>query len=95
MPRILGKKIVQILSCALCALCLGFCIVWVNIELVNISYQIEKLQTKIKKEEELNAKLKVEKMNLSSSYILREKASRLDLKPPQPSQIRKLKGRKD
>jgi len=84
------KRIWMIFIASLSAFLLGLGLVWVNIELVDISYDIEKLQNSLKKEEELNSKLKVEKMNLMSSSRLRDKASEFGLKPPKANQIRKL-----
>ena len=85
------KKIWFVLTASLTAFFLGLGLVWVNIELVDISYDIERLQTSLQKEEELNSKLKVEKMNLMSSYRLREEASEFGLQSPNAKQIRKLK----
>lgn len=85
------KKIWLILVTSLTAFLLGLGLVWVNIELVDISYDIERLQTTLQKEKELNSKLRVEKMNLMSSYRLREKATDFDLNPPKSEQIRTLK----
>ncbi len=80
-------------SCILCALCtliLGLTLVWVNIELVDISYKIKDLQNRLQTEKVLQDKLQVEKMNLSSSYRLREKAQELGLKPPESGQIKRI-----
>jgi len=84
------KRIWMIFITSLSAFFLGLGLVWVNIELVDISYDIEKLQNSLQKEEELNSKLKVEKMNLMSSSRLRDKASEFGLKPPKSNQIREL-----
>lgn len=84
------NRIWMLFAFSLSAFLLGLGLVWVNIELVDISYDIEKLQTTLKKEEELNSKLKVEKMNLISSYRLRDKAAEFGLRPPESNQIREL-----
>jgi cell division protein FtsL len=75
----------------LSTLILCLCLVWVNIELVNLSYDIKSLQQKLDSEKALRSKLQVEKMNLTSNYRLREFAARFDLEPPSSDQIRKLK----
>lgn len=65
-------------------------VVWMNIELVQLSYSIKELHTDISKERELKNKLEIEKMNLLSSYRLRQKAELFDLERPSPEQIRYL-----
>ncbi len=75
----------------LSTLVLCLCLVWVNIELVNLSYDIKSLQQKLDTEKALRSKLQVEKMNLTSNYRLREFAARFELEPPQSDQIRKLR----
>lgn len=89
----MGKHRGWLASCILCALCsliLGLALVWVNIELVDLSYKIKDFQNRLQTEKVLQDKLQVEKMNLSSSYRLREKAQELDLRPPKSGQIRKI-----
>ncbi len=76
--------------CALTTLLLGLAVVWVNIELVDLSYKIKDLQNKIQTERVLQDKLEVERMNLSASHRLREKAQELGLKPPESGQIEKI-----
>ncbi len=73
-------------------LILSLGVVWVNIELVQLSYSIKELHSEISKERELKNKLEVEKMNLMSSYRLRQKAELFDLERPSAEQIRYLSG---
>mgnify|MGYP006281003257 CR=1 FL=1 len=75
----------------LSTLVLCLCLVWVNIELVNLSYDIKSLQQKLDTETALRSKLQVEKMNLTSNYRLREFAASFELEPPKSDQIRKLR----
>ncbi|MFP4213083.1 MAG: hypothetical protein ACLFRL_03130 [Desulfohalobiaceae bacterium] len=80
-------------SCAICALgtlVLGLALVWLNIELVGLSYEIRDLQSRLQKERVLQDKLEVERMNLSSSYRLREKAGEMGLRPPKSGEVVKL-----
>ncbi|MFO8031925.1 MAG: hypothetical protein R6U22_05225 [Desulfohalobiaceae bacterium] len=80
-------------SCAICALgtfILGLGLVWLNIELVGLSYEIRDLQNRLQKERVLQDKLEVERMNLSSSYRLREKAGEMGLRPPGSGEVIKV-----
>jgi cell division protein FtsL len=80
-------------SCAICALgtlILGLALVWLNIELVGISYEIRDLQNRLQNERVLQDKLEVERMNLSSSYRLREKAEEMGLRPPKSGEVLKV-----
>lgn len=80
-------------ACAICALgtfILGLALVWLNIELVGLSYEIRDLQSRLQSERVLQDKLEVERMNLSSSYRLREKAREMGLRPPQSGEVVKV-----
>jgi cell division protein FtsL len=78
------------LGIGLTTLLLGLSLVWVNIELVDLSYSIKKMQATLQEEKNLKAKLELECVNLMSSYRLREKAEEFGLQPPKASQIRKM-----
>ncbi len=84
------KKIAACFGLGVSALAFGICLVWINLELVEVSYSIKEVHDLLESEEELKAKLEVEHMNLLSSYQLREKAVQMDLHPPQAGQVRDL-----
>ena len=81
----------RLLSCmglGVSALALGICLVWINLELVDLSYSIKEVHDVLESEQELKAKLEVEHMNLLSLYQLQKKASHKGLYPPQAGQVR-------
>lgn len=84
-----GKRGLVLSGLAAFGLSLG--LVWLNVQIVNISYDIKKLKSELQSEKTLNAKLEVERMHLLSDYRLQEMASRLGLRPPQKEQIRRLR----
>ena len=69
---------------------LGMALVWVNIERVDISYELTSLNKDLNDKEHLRAKLEVERNNLISSYRLTTKAEKFGLHPPRPGQVRRL-----
>jgi cell division protein FtsL len=73
-------------------LLLALGVVWVNIELVQLSYSIKELHTKISQERALKDKLEIETMNLLSSYRLQRKARYFNLDRPGPDHIRYVEG---
>ncbi|MCF8085363.1 MAG: hypothetical protein K9J48_00595 [Desulfohalobiaceae bacterium] len=75
----------------LAAFGLSLGLVWLNVQMVNISYDIKQLESELQSEKTLNAKLEVERMHLVSDYKLQEMASRLGLRPPEKEQIRRLR----
>ena len=78
------------LGIGLITMFLGLSLVWVNIELVDLSYSIKKLQATLQEQKDLKAKLELESVNLMSSYRLREKAEEFGLEPPKADQIRHM-----
>ena len=74
----------------LSALTLGLCLVWINLELVSLSYSIREVHGRLEHRKELKAKLQVEHMNVLSSSRLREKAAEMGLHPPRSGQVRSL-----
>ena len=82
------KKIAACFGLGVTALAFGLFLVWINLELVDLSYSIKEVHDLLQSEEELKAKLEVEHMNLLSSYQLREEAAHMDLHPPQAGQVR-------
>ncbi|CAM2059397.1 conserved hypothetical protein [Desulfovibrionales bacterium] len=76
-------------SCTgLTALMLGLTVVWVNIERVDIAYELKQLQLELDKKQKLAAKFQVERNNLVSPMRLQEKAAEYGLNPARPGQIR-------
>lgn len=71
-------------------LVLGLCVVWMNIERMDLAYELKRLQTELERKNDLNAKLEVERMNLLSSARLRTLGEEIGLKPAGPGQIRIL-----
>lgn len=82
------KRVLACLGLGVSALALGVCLVWINLELVGLSYRIKEVHDLLEGEKELKSKLQVEHMNLLSSYQLRKKAVKVDLHPPKEGQIR-------
>lgn len=71
-------------------LVLGLMVVWVNIERLDLAYELKHLQTELERKTDLQAKLEVERMNLLSSSRLRTLAEESDLQQARPGQIRIL-----
>ncbi len=79
-----------VILAGLAAFGLGVALVWLNVRMINLSYDMTQLKSRLQSEETLNAKLEVERMHLLSDYRLQEIASQLDLGPPEKDQIRRL-----
>lgn len=75
----------------LCTLGLALFAVLVNIERMDLAYELKQLQTELERKTDLNAKLEVERMNLLSSARLRSLAEEAGLSQAGPGQIRMLK----
>ncbi|WP_092116983.1 hypothetical protein [Desulfonatronum thiosulfatophilum] len=71
-------------------LVLGLLLVWINIERVDLAYELKQLQTELEQKTNLQAKLEVERMNLLSSSRLRSLAEESELRQARPGQIRTL-----
>jgi cell division protein FtsL len=89
----MNKRLLACFGLGVSALIFGISLVWVNLELVDLSYSIKEMHDVLESEQKLKSKLEVEHMNLISSYQMREKAAALDLHPPASGQIRILGGR--
>ncbi|MFO7817334.1 MAG: hypothetical protein ACQES5_07915 [Thermodesulfobacteriota bacterium] len=72
---------------------LGLTRVWVNVERVDMSYELEKMREALEKNLDLRSKLIVERDNLLSSCNLQEIAREQGLKEPKTGQIRKPEGK--
>lgn len=73
-----------------CVLLLALGVVWLNIERVDLAYELKQLQTELARKNDLHAKLEVERMNLLSSARLRALADEIGLRPAGAGQIRTL-----
>lgn len=69
---------------------LALAVVWLNIERMDLAYELTQLQTELERKTDLHAKLEVERMNLLSSARLRVLAEESGLHPAGPGQIRTL-----
>ena len=72
-------------------LVLGLMLVWLNIERVDLAYEMKSRQGVLEQKHSLVNKLMIERDNLMSPNRLREMAGRLELGPAQPGQIRRIK----
>lgn len=72
------------------ALALGLVVVWINIEQVDMGYNLKKLRIQIDEGNNLSAKLEVERDNLISPYRLSKKAEEMGMHPAESGQQRKL-----
>lgn len=68
----------------------GLGLVWLNIERVDMAYELNKIQRQIDEVEALTAKLEVERNTLITPSRLREMAKDCGLGPARPGQIRRV-----
>ncbi|WP_428567161.1 MAG: hypothetical protein ACP59X_07435 [Solidesulfovibrio sp. DCME] len=68
----------------------GLGLVWLNIERVDLAYELNKMQRQIDEIESLSAKLEVERNTLITPGRLREVAREYGLGPARPGQIRRV-----
>ncbi|KHK03422.1 hypothetical protein [Desulfovibrio sp. TomC] len=68
----------------------GLGLVWVNIERVDLAYELNKIQHQIDEREVLSSKLEVERNTLITPSRLRELAKERGLGPARPGQIRRV-----
>lgn len=71
-------------------LALALALVWVNIERVDLAYELKTLERKLQDKRDQHAKLQVERHYLLAPTVLRERANEMGLKPPSREQIRTL-----
>lgn len=72
------------------ALSLGLGAVWLNIERMDMAYDLRKMEKSLNQKEALAVKLSVERNNLVSPYQLKRLAGKLDLGVAAPGQIRRI-----
>jgi hypothetical protein len=71
-----------------CTLVLGLSSVWLNIERMDLAYDINKLEKELAARTTLASKLELERNNLLSPYRLKRLASMYGLEPVGPGQMR-------
>ena len=72
------------------ALFLGLGAVWLNIERMDIAYDLRKMEKRLGQKEDLAVKLTVERNNLVSPYQLKRLARQHSLGVAAPGQIRRI-----
>ncbi len=69
---------------------LGLTLVWVNIERVDLAYELKTLERELQDKQEQHSKLLVERQYLLAPATLRDRAEQAGLRPPRRNQIRML-----
>ena len=69
---------------------LGLALVWVNIERVDLAYELKTLDRELQEKQDQNSKLQVERHYLQAPTTLRTRAESAGLHPPRRDQIRTL-----
>lgn len=67
---------------------LGLGLVWVNIERVDLAYELKTLERELQEKRDQHSKLQVERHYLLAPATLRERADKAGLRPPRRDQIR-------
>ncbi len=85
------KTLLWMVLCLLgMALTLGLGAVWLNIERMDLAYDLRKMEQSLDQKEDLAVKLTVERNNLISPYRLKRLAGQLGLGVAAPGQIRRI-----
>jgi cell division protein FtsL len=74
------------------ALILGLSSVWLNIERMDLAYDLNKLEKELANRTSLASKLELERNNLISPYRLKRLATMYGLVPVGPGQMRLMTG---
>lgn len=91
MNSLTGKEFFwMLLLLIILVLGLGLASVWVNIERMDLAYDLKKMETELDQKAALVTKLEVERNNLSSPYRLKRLAEKYNLRPAVAGQIRRL-----
>ncbi|MBF0482678.1 MAG: hypothetical protein HQK81_05135 [Desulfovibrionaceae bacterium] len=90
MKAVSGSWVAVMILLFAAALAQGLGLVWVNIERVDLAYEIKKLQTQADNAQTLIAKLQVERDNLINPRRLDQLAKDYGLGPAKPGQIRRF-----
>lgn len=69
---------------------LGLALVWVNIERVDLAYELKSLERELQEKQDQHSKLQVERHFLLAPASLRARAESAGLRPPHRDQIRTL-----
>lgn len=69
---------------------LGLALVWVNIERVDLAYELKTLERELQEKQDQHSKLQVERHFLLAPASLRARAEAAGLRPPHRDQIRTL-----
>ncbi len=67
---------------------LGLGLVWVNIERVDLAYELKILERELQEKQDQHSKLQVERHYLLAPATLRDRAEKAGLRPPRRDQIR-------
>lgn len=74
----------------LLTIALGLALVWVNIERVDLAYELKTLERELQEKQDQHSKLQVERHFLLAPASLRARAESAGLRPPHRDQIRTL-----
>jgi cell division protein FtsL len=74
---------------------LGLALVWVNIERVDLAYELKTLERELQDKQDQHSKLQVERHYLLAPATLRDRAEEAGLRPPRRDQIRTLQEREE
>ncbi|MGX9365289.1 hypothetical protein ACTVJH_04520 [Desulfoplanes sp. PS50] len=86
-----GAAIGAVFGVFFLAVLLAMVLVWVNIERVDMAYDLQKMQAELSGKEELAAKLEIERNNLAAPARLRQLAAEGGLYEARSGQMRKIK----
>ena len=85
-----GKGYLGIGAMFVVTIILGLGLVWVNIERVDLAYELKTLERELQEKQDQNSKLQVERHYLLAPATLRARAETAVLRPPGRDQIRML-----
>jgi cell division protein FtsL len=85
-----GREIWAVMIAFGSAIVLAMALVWVNIQRVDLAYDLQKMQARLSQKEELGVKLEIERNNLLAPARLRFAATKAGLYEVRPGQMRKL-----
>jgi|JTFP01.1.fsa_nt_gb cell division protein FtsL len=85
-----GKGYLSIGAMFVATIILGLGLVWVNIERVDLAYELKTLERELQEKQDQNSKLQVERHYLLAPATLRARAEKAGLRPPGRDQIRIL-----
>lgn len=85
-----GGWLLALIVSALSSLVMGLTLVWLNIERMDMAYNLRRFHAEIEDRRNLKAKLEVERDRLLSPYELGRKATALGMRDAKPGQIRRI-----